>query len=160
MGKLDSISSQNSCLLGFVRIEKALLENGCLMGVTAWVSLWKEWQFDLWHSPVGARLCLLFPLCRQEAQGHWGKAQRQPRWWMQPAWAQAVLPYSPEDISDLASWPSRRYCLAEVEMAVQDKKGEKSNTIQVTHSYILMFYLSLYFPFLKCPGFFILGPDG
>lgn len=50
--------------------------------------------------------------------------------------------HSPEDISDLATRPSRRYCLAEVEMAVQDKKGEKSNTIQVTHSYILMFYLS------------------
>ena len=46
-----------------------------------------------------------------------------------------------EDVADLASQPNRRYCLAEVEMAVQDKKGEKSNMIQVTHRYKLMFHL-------------------
>lgn len=27
--------------MGFVRIEKALLENACLVGVTAWVKLMK-----------------------------------------------------------------------------------------------------------------------
>lgn len=57
------------------------------------------------------------------------------------AWAQAMPSDSSEDVSDLASWPNRRYCLAEVEMAVQGKKGEKSNMIQVIHRYKLMLHL-------------------
>ena len=65
---------------------------------------------------------------------------------------------SSEDVSDLASWPNRRYCLAEVEMAVQDKKGEKSNMIQVIHRYKLMFHLffSLFsFSLMSCFFFWL-----
>ena len=142
MGKRDSISSQNSCLMGFVRIEKALLENDCLVGVTAGSGLWKERQFDLRHSPVGAGLRLLLPNCRREAQGLRGEAHRGSH--AESHYRPGHKPGFQTVQKTYPTWPpgpTEDNCLAEVEMAVQDKKGEKSNMIQVIHRYKLMFHL-------------------
>lgn len=133
MGKLDSIFSQNSCLMGFVRIEKALLENSCLVGVTAWVRFMKG--TTIWFVAL-TRGSPLAPAASSLSAGgrgmlRWSK-QRLLRWQKPPAWAWAVRADSPEDIPDLALWPNRRCHLAEVEMAVQDRKGEKSNKTWVT----------------------------
>lgn len=54
-----------------------------------------------------------------------------------------MLPGSSGDISDSSFWSYGRYCLAKVEMAIQDKKGEKSKKAVVTSGQELFYCLSL-----------------
>ena len=113
--------------MGFVRIEKALLENSCLMGVTAWVRFMKGttiWFVALTPgSPIVPTASLL-------QAGGWSEADRSCCADKSHQPGHELFPDSPEDISDLTFWPNRWYCLVEVKCQYRTRRKRNARRLK------------------------------